>query len=80
MNSEQILDQLEAELKALLFSIEQVRKERHEIAQSKWGKSGSTIIGAMKHRCVALKQTLTLAQTITAPMVENELRHISQSR
>ena len=56
-NSE--LDQLEQELKQILDNIKRVRKYVEDDKKKKYKSYSSHVFGELKHRCTALKVTLT---------------------
>ena len=59
------LDYLEMELKLLQDTITRVRGFQKETQNRKWRQYSSHVVGELRHRCVALKQRLTLVQKIT---------------
>lgn len=54
------IDFLEAEAKMLLENIERVREYQKDPDNQRWRQSHSLVVGELKHRCVALKQRLTI--------------------
>jgi len=59
------LDYLEMELKLLQDTITRVRKFQKEPLNGRYRQYSSHVVGELRHRCVALKQRLTLVQKIT---------------
>lgn len=53
------LDNLEYELKQILDNIKRVRDYADSLKNEKYKPYQSLVIGELKHRCVALKSTLT---------------------
>ena len=59
------LEFLEQELKMLQENIERVKEYKIANELQKWKPYHSNVIGELKHRCVSLKQRLTLVSKIT---------------
>lgn len=59
------LVQLEQELKQILDNIKRVREYVKEDKKNKWRSYHSHVVGELKHRCIALKVTLTRVGKIT---------------
>lgn len=53
------LDNLKYELKQMLDNIERVRDYADSLENEKYKPYQSLVVGELKHRCVALKSTLT---------------------
>lgn len=59
------IDLLEAEVKMLLENIERVRKYQEDPENESYKPYHSHVVGELKHRCVALKQRLTVINRFT---------------
>jgi len=59
------LELLEQELKMILENIERVKKYQKNEDNKKWRPYHSHVVGELKHRCISLKQRLTLVCKIT---------------
>lgn len=59
------LELLEIELKLLQENIIRVKKFEKSFKKGDWTPCNSNVVGELKHRCISLKQRLTLVCELT---------------
>ena len=60
MKTVQQLELLEQELKMMLENISRIRQFVKDNENEKWTPYSSRVMGELKHRCIVLKQRLTI--------------------